>query len=97
MVGITALAMTVATSAEYCAWSMIWCESPKSADIVPNVSPVDMSKVVYMASLLGEAKTRVTGYTPIIFAAIFTASSNANAPGAAASCGTDTKEPARIK
>ncbi len=45
-VGITALAMTAATRAEYCDSSMILCESPKSAEIVPKVSPVDISNVV---------------------------------------------------
>jgi hypothetical protein len=29
--------------------------------MVPNVSPVDMSKVVYMASFCGEPKIFVTG------------------------------------
>ena len=35
---------------------MIPCDSPKSEEIVPNVSPVDISKVVYMPSLRGEPK-----------------------------------------
>jgi len=30
---------------EYCFWSMILFCSPNSADIVPKVSPVNMSKV----------------------------------------------------
>src|SRR6266568_1672238 len=60
-VGTTALAITAATSAEYCAWSTIWCDKPNNAEIVPNVRPVDMSSVVYIPSFLGEAKIRVTG------------------------------------
>src|SRR3989338_7714092 len=60
-VGTTALAITAATSTEYCDWSMIRCESPNSDEIVPKVSPVDISSVVYMPSLAGERNARVTG------------------------------------
>ena len=59
--GITALAMTVATSEEYWPWSIMPCERPKRAEIVPKVRPVDINKVVYMASLVGEPKSLVTG------------------------------------
>jgi hypothetical protein len=45
-VGTTALATTAATTAEYCARVITPCDSPKSADIVPNVRPVDISSVV---------------------------------------------------
>src|ERR1019366_2476794 len=45
-VGTTALATTAATSAEYCARVITPCDNPNSAEIVPNVSPVDMSSVV---------------------------------------------------
>jgi hypothetical protein len=44
-VGMTALAMTVATSAEYCAWEMIPWLNPYRAEIVPNVRPVDIKSV----------------------------------------------------
>jgi len=42
-VGITALAMTVATMRECWLCVMILCERPNSAEMVPNVSPVDRS------------------------------------------------------
>jgi hypothetical protein len=45
-VGTTALATTAATTAEYCARVITPCDNPNKAEIVPNVSPVDMSKVV---------------------------------------------------
>jgi hypothetical protein len=45
-VGITALAITAATSAEYWPWSIIPCDRPNSEEIVPNVSPVDIRRVV---------------------------------------------------
>ena len=60
-VGITALAMTAATSAEYWLWLMIPCDSPNSEEMVPNVRPVDINNVVYIASLFGEPKNFVTG------------------------------------
>ena len=60
-VGITALAMTVATSEEYWPWSMMPCERPNRDEMVPKVRPVDISKVVYEASLFGEPKSFVTG------------------------------------
>ncbi len=44
-VGTTALAITVPTTNEYWAWLMILWFRPKSADIVPNVSPVDIMSV----------------------------------------------------
>jgi len=49
-VGITALAITAATSAEYWDWSTIPFDSPNNDEIVPNVRPVDISSVVYMPS-----------------------------------------------
>jgi len=45
-VGTTALRMTTVTRTVYCDWSMMPCCRPKSEDIVPKVSPVDMSSVV---------------------------------------------------
>ena len=60
-VGTTALQITPATRIEYCAWSMIPCERPNSDEIVPNVSPVDISSVVYMASGLGDLNILVMG------------------------------------
>src|SRR5262249_17820249 len=42
-----------ATSAEYWPWLMIPRDRPNRAEIVPNVSPVDISSVVYIASLFG--------------------------------------------
>lgn len=60
-VGTTALAMTVATSAEYWAWLMMPCDRPNKEEIVPNVRPVDISRVVYMPSRFGEPKSLVTG------------------------------------
>ena len=96
-VGITALAITVATSDEYWAWSIIPCERPNNAEMVPNVSPVDIRRVVYIASLFGAENSLVTGYTPTIFVPILTARKNRNAAGAATSAGIETNEPARMK
>ena len=45
-VGTTALATTAATTAEYCALVITPCDNPNSAEIVPNVRPVDISRVV---------------------------------------------------
>lgn len=53
-VGSTALPITAATSAEYWARSISWCDRPNNAEIVPKVRPVDISNVVYMPSCLGE-------------------------------------------
>src|ERR1700674_5069390 len=47
-VGTTALATTPATTTEYCDWSMMPWERPNSAEMVPNVRPVDISSVVYI-------------------------------------------------
>ena len=96
-VGTTALAITAATSAEYCAWSTISCDRPNSAEIVPKVRPVDIRSVVYMPSLRGERNAWVTGYTPAILVNTFTTSIRMNAPGAAINAGTDTNDPARMK
>src|SRR5262249_35714639 len=49
-VGTIALAMTTATRIEYCRWSIFPLLSPNSAEIVPNVSPVDIRSVVYFPS-----------------------------------------------
>src|SRR5450759_2783062 len=95
-VGTTALAMTAATSAEYCAWSMISCDSPNSAEMVPKVRQVDMSSVVYIPSLKGAANILVTGKTPVILAATFTSSITRNAPGAASSADTEPTAPHRM-
>ena len=40
---------------------MILCDRPNKEEIVPNVSPVDMRRVVYIPSFAGEPKTFVTG------------------------------------
>ena len=45
-VGMTALPITAATRYEYCADVMMPWFSPKSAEIVPNVSPVAINSVV---------------------------------------------------
>jgi hypothetical protein len=45
MVGMSALPMTTATRYEYCAWDTIPWDKPYSAEIVPNVRPVDMRSV----------------------------------------------------
>ena len=37
------------------------CDSPNSAEMVPKVSPVDISSVVYIASCCGAPKALVTG------------------------------------
>ena len=44
-VGTTALATTAATRAEYCARVMTPCERANNAEIVPKISPVDISPV----------------------------------------------------
>src|SRR5450759_4535485 len=97
MVGITALAITAATSAEYWAWSMMWWDRPNSDEIVPKVRPVDISRVVYMASFFGEPNALVTGYTPISFVPILPTNKTRKAAGAATSAGMETNEPARMK
>ena len=45
-VGITALPMTARMSSEYWSWSMMPWESPKSAEMLPKVSPVYINRVV---------------------------------------------------
>src|SRR6266852_5866671 len=45
IVGMTALAITAATKKEYCSGLTNSCVSPYKADIVPNVSPVDIKSV----------------------------------------------------
>src|SRR5205823_446460 len=60
-VGTTALAITAATNAEYCAWLTIPCDSPNSDEMVPKVRPVDINSVVYIPSLEGDRNARVTG------------------------------------
>src|ERR1022692_4283025 len=44
-VGTTALATTAATRAEYCARVITPCERANNAEIVPKISPVDISPV----------------------------------------------------
>ena len=60
-VGITALAMTAATSAEYWDWSTMPLVRPNRAEMVPKVSPVYIIKVVYIPSWCREPFARVTG------------------------------------
>ena len=43
------------------------CDSPNSDEMVPKVRPVDINRVVYIASLPGEPNHLVAGYTPTIF------------------------------
>jgi hypothetical protein len=59
-VGIIAVPMIAATSAEYWLLSIIPFDKPNRDAIVPKISPVD-SRVVYMASLWGEPKYLATG------------------------------------
>ena len=61
MVGTTALPMTAATRIEYCDWLMMPCESPNRDEIVPKVRPVDIKRVVYIASGSGDLKILVVG------------------------------------
>ena len=44
-VGTNAEPMTTATRCEYCSWDTMPWVRPNSAEMVPNVSPVDMSRV----------------------------------------------------
>ncbi len=60
-VGTTALAITAATKAEYCAWVTMPCDRPNSEEMVPKVRPVDISSVVYIPSLDGDRNAWVTG------------------------------------
>src|SRR5258708_3061789 len=53
-VGTTALAITAATRAEYCVSVTMPCDKPNSEEMVPNVRPVDISSVVYIASFRGD-------------------------------------------
>ncbi|MNN58201.1 hypothetical protein D3C81_1732360 [compost metagenome] len=53
--------MTAATSAEYWPWSISPWDRPNSAEIVPKVSPVDISRVVYIPSRCGEPYSWQTG------------------------------------
>ena len=68
-----------------------------SAEILPNVSPVDISSVAYAASVRGYRKSRVTGQRPSVFVRSFTSNSPPTTAGAAMSAGTDTNDPARMK
>ena len=65
--------------------------------MLPKVSPVDISRVVYIASLGGDLKNLVIGNTPTNLVAILAASSSSVTPTPEASAGTETKEPARMK
>src|SRR2546425_7477563 len=94
-VGTTALAITAATRAEYCAWLTMPCDRPNKDEMVPNVRPVDINSVVYMPSLGGDRKAWGTGYTPAIFVTTFTVSIRRKAAGAASRRGTGTQQPAR--
>jgi hypothetical protein len=76
---------------------MMPCDNPNNEEMVPKVSPVDIKRVVYIPSLCGEPKARVTGYTPTILVMSLTTSITRNAAGAAIRSGTDTKDPARMK
>src|SRR5438445_5246313 len=96
-VGTTALAITAATRAEYCAWVTMPCDRPNRDEMVPKVRPVDINRVVYMPSFGGDRNAWVTGYTPAILVTTLTASIRRNAAGAAIRAGTETKEPARMK
>jgi hypothetical protein len=76
--------VTVVIRTENCARSMMPAFKPYSDEIVPNVRPVLISRVVYMAC--GRTNRRLTGRTPTNFAAILTAkkpSSNGIAPSSA--------------
>src|SRR3989442_14361054 len=95
-VGTTALAITAATRAEYCAWVTMPCDRPNRDERGPNVRPVDINSVVYMPSFRGDRNTWVTGYTPAILVATLTVSIRRNAAGAPFSPGTETKQPARM-
>ena len=97
IVGTTALPMTTAISSEYCPLSMMPWVSPKRAEIDPKVSPVDMSRVVYIPSFWAYRKNFVAGYTPAIFVAIFERNRTSRAKGAATIADTETYDPALRK
>jgi hypothetical protein len=92
-----AVPMMAATKVEYWLLSMIPCDRPKRDAIVPKVSPVDIRRVVYIASLFGEPKSFVTGKTPTNLVAILTIRKKMNGAGAAISAGIETKVPTRMK
>jgi hypothetical protein len=56
IVGVIAVPMMAATKVEYWLLSMIPCDRPNRDAIVPKVSPVDIRRVVYIASLFGERR-----------------------------------------
>ena len=89
-VGTTALPITAATKDEYCALVTIPWDRPNSAEMLPNVRPVDIRSVVYMPSIRGIRNVRVTGYTPAILVSILASSSIAKAAGAATKAGRET-------
>ena len=86
-----AVAMIAATKVEYWLLSIIPCDKPNKDAIVPKVSPVDISRVVYMASLAGDPKYLATGYTLTIFVAASTVRKNRKAAGAAIIAGMETR------
>ena len=96
-VGTTALPITAAIKNEYCASLTMPCVSPNNAEMLPKVSPVDISSVVYRPSRRGDLNMRVIGYTPTNLVAIFAASKSRKAIGAATSADTETNDPARMK
>src|SRR5208283_4047734 len=97
MVGMTAVVITAATRLEYCDKSMMPCFSPNSAAMVPKVKPVDISRLVYMASLVVEPKYFATGKIPPVLEKTLTMKKKTVAPGAAISAGSETSEPTRMK
>jgi hypothetical protein len=76
---------------------MIPCDRPNKDAIVPKPSPVDIRRVVYIASLFGEPKSFIAGKTPTNLVASLTIRKKVKAAGAAISAGIETKVPTRMK
>jgi hypothetical protein len=92
-----ALPITAVTSTVYWPRSMMALVSPNSAEMVPNVKPVDISRVVYMPSRGSKRKARVSGKMPTNLVAILMARRTTISPAAPTIAGKSTSEPALRK
>ena len=94
---MTAERITVVTRTVYLVWSMYPFDSPKSAEIVPKVSPVDISRVVKLASRRTIPKAREAGQTPANFAPTLTPRKARMRGAPLAMAGSATSKPALMK
>lgn len=62
--GTTAESITAVRRIVYCSRFIMLFVYPNNAEIEPNVSPVDISRVVYMFSFLVNLKISIVGHIP---------------------------------